>query len=175
MHCWSQCHHNKYRCRKTVEKRRCGISPQTNRNCDLPLTRLAPSLQSSSVSDFYPKVVQFESRSENNSHSKLACYFSSRRNQVWDDLKQATSSSYKISTQRVLQCIQFDAIEYLHFIKLHKKIRIFQIEQHGERCCTFHNYFLSIIVRDATISSLFIYWKVTLHVSGVVAPIIRST
>jgi len=35
---------------------------------------------------------------------------------------------------------------------------------------------LSIIVqRDATISSLFIYCKVTLHVSGVVAPIIRST
>ena len=36
--------------------------------------------------------------------------------------------------------------------------------------------YLSIIVqRDATISSLFIYCKVTLHVSGVVAPIIRST
>ena len=35
---------------------------------------------------------------------------------------------------------------------------------------------LSVTVqRDATISSLFIYCKVTLHVSGVVAPIIRST
>ena len=34
---------------------------------------------------------------------------------------------------------------------------------------------LSIIVRDATVSSLFIYCEVTLHVSGVVAPIVRST
>ena len=39
-----------------------------------------------------------------------------------------------------------------------------------------HHKILSIIVqRDATISSLFIYCKVTLHVSGVVAPINRST
>ena len=34
---------------------------------------------------------------------------------------------------------------------------------------------LIIVHRDATMSSLFIYYKVTLHVSGVVAPIIRST
>jgi len=43
-------------------------------------------------------------------------------------------------------------------------------------CGSVHHKILSINVqRYATISSLFIYCKVTLHVSGVIAPIIRST
>ena len=33
---------------------------------------------------------------------------------------------------------------------------------------------LIIVQQDATMSSLFMYCKITLHVSGVVAPIIRS-
>ena len=42
-------------------------------------------------------------------------------------------------------------------------------------CGSFHHMILSIIVqRDAKINCLFTYCKVTLHASGVVAPIIRS-
>ena len=126
MHCWSQCHHNKYRCRKTVETRRCGVSPKTNRNCDLPLTRLAPSLRCSSVwflSGSCAVRIQIGKRFS----FKISVLFFGPSEPGLRWLKaDHPPPCYKISTQRVLRRIQFYAIQYLHFIKLHKRVGYFR-------------------------------------------------
>ena len=51
----------------------------------------------------------------------------------------------------------------------------FYVRQFYVRASVHHKDLSITVQRDATVSSLFIYCKVTLHVSGVVAPIIRST
>ena len=59
--------------------------------------------------------------------------------------------------------------------RVHKTVTSVSGTGHTVGVANFSVLLLIIVQRDATMSSLFIYYKVTLHVSGAVASIIRST
>ena len=58
---------------------------------------------------------------------------------------------------------------------VHKTVTTASGTGHTVGVANFSLLLLITVQRDATITSLFIYYKVTLHVSGAVASIIRST